>query len=100
MTGSTTKPATTDPLVEGGAYETTLPSGQIITGTVMGTWVDPTSKQKHGNMYLYMSGNIPYEVVEGTESLAAFTLVAAPSQKTGKTLAGMHRARKAKTSEE
>lgn len=99
MTGSTTKEAKTDPVVEGGSYQYTHQDGTVITGTVMGTRVDPTTGRKHGNMYLYHTGSIPYEVVEGTESLAAFTLIAAPSGKAGKTLAGQYRSKKQKSEE-
>ena len=96
MTGSTTKDAPTDPLIEGDSYEYTHPDGTVITGTVMGTRVNPRTGKKHGNMYLYHTGSIPYEVVEDTESMAAFNLIAAPSGKTGKTLAGMHKSKRNK----
>lgn len=101
MTGSTTKDALSDPIVEGGTYEYTHHDGAVITGTIMGTRIDPVTGKKHGNMYLYNTGNVPFEVVENTESMAPFKLKAAPSGKTGKTLAGMHRSKaKAGTEED
>ena len=83
--GSITTPADTDPVIDGGTYmfEVKDASGEVVaieTGIIMGTWRDLITGRTEGNLYHFKRGSQPFRVCEGTASMAAWTLVSAPSK--------------------
>ena len=68
------------PLVDGGVYRKALPGrGGVATGVIMGTYYDEARGRLVGNLYTFHLGNVPTHVTEGTESLAGWELISAPS---------------------
>lgn len=89
---------TTAPIIEGGAYEFTHADGRVETGTIMGTTFREGAKR--GWLYTFSRGAIPDLMTENRQIFAGWTLVAAPSQGAGKTLAGQHKAKTAEANKD
>lgn len=91
MHGSISKFAVTDPLVEGGSYEYWANDEFVESGTVNGTSINRTTGQKEGLLYTKSRGSMPIFVVENTESLSHWRLVAAPSKTAATHMIKAHR---------
>lgn len=67
------------PIVNGGCYTHNVTGEEAV---IMGVQVDPNSKKRVGNLYTFGRGPLPSQVIEDSDSMRQWSLVAAPSKKT------------------
>jgi hypothetical protein len=73
----------TDPIVNGGSYVRTRPDGVVEEALIMGVERKTDNKGKvvvEGMLYILSRGPMPQRVVEGTQTLQGWALVAAPTK--------------------